>query len=55
VADVYRCRVEWDGVWTQILVETAETDALAGLKLLKGFHVELDFVEGARFTMERLD
>lgn len=55
VADVYRCRVQWDGTLRSILVQAAETDALAGLKLLRGCHLEFDFIADGRLTIDKLD
>ncbi|MEM9214395.1 MAG: clan AA aspartic protease [Cyanobacteria bacterium P01_F01_bin.150] len=42
--DVYDAQVIWDGQYQQIEVNAAETDPLLGMRLLKGYRLQLDTV-----------
>jgi len=54
VFDVYEARVVWDGKLRQILVDEADTDALVGMRLLKGFDLRMQVRARGKVTIKRL-
>lgn len=44
--DLYTAAVVWDGIPRRILVESAETEPLLGMALLRGHFVSVEVVEG---------
>jgi clan AA aspartic protease len=53
-SDVYRGTVEWDGRQRRIFVDTAETDPLLGMALLKGHRLDAEIRSGGKVRIERL-
>lgn len=52
--DIYAATVVWDGTSRHILVEAADTDPLIGMRLLYGFNINIQAVDGGKVTLERL-
>jgi clan AA aspartic protease len=48
IFDIYEATVFWDGQPRRIAVDTAETDPLIGMSLLKGYEMTMRVVEGGR-------
>lgn len=53
-SDVYRGTVAWDGRQRPILIDSAETDPLLGMALLKGFRLDAEIRSGGKVKIERL-
>ena len=52
--DIYSALVEWDGQKRFTYIEAAESDPLIGLKMLRGYKMEVDFTEGGSANLTRL-
>ena len=52
--DLYEVRVLWDGHWQIVETDAAETDALVGMSLARGYSVYVEAVEGSRVVIEPL-
>ena len=50
--DVYVAFVLWDGQLRTILVESADTDALLGMNLLKGHNLTIEAIIGGLVTIQ---
>ena len=53
--DIFAATVIWDGVPRGVLVEAAETEPLLGMRLLYGFNINIQAIDGGRVTVKRLD
>ena len=53
--DVYEGTVLWDCKPRAIEVNASETDALAGMGLIRGHLLKIEAVEGGRVTLDRID
>lgn len=54
VFDMYRAAVIWDGNLQVVDVAASEADPLIGMRLLYGFKVEIDAVEGGAVMIQAL-
>jgi len=54
VFDIYRAILIWDGNLQVGDVVASEADPLTGMRLLYGFKVEIDAVEGGRVMLQAL-
>ena len=54
VFDVYNAEIVWDGQLQEIEVDSAETEPLLGMALLKGYRLQVDTIEGGLVTIETL-
>ncbi len=52
--DLYAAEVLWEGHWTLVSVLETGRHALLGMKLLGGFRLTIDVVEGGRVMIEAL-
>ena len=52
--DVYAAEVIWDGQYQQIEVNAAETEPLLGMRMLKGYRLQVDTIEGGLVIIEVL-
>lgn len=53
--DIFAATVIWDGTPRGILVEAAEAEPLLGMRLLYGFNINIQAIDGGRVTVRRLD
>ena len=54
IIDVYVARVEWDGKMRTILVNEADADALVGMRLLRGYELNMQVRARGKVTIKRL-
>jgi clan AA aspartic protease len=52
--EVYEAKVVWDGKVRQILVDEAGSDALVGMRLLKGYELKMQVRSRGKVTIKRL-
>ncbi len=52
--DVHDATVIWDGQIREIEVNSANTDPLLGMKMLRGFRLQVDTVQGGLVMIEAL-
>jgi clan AA aspartic protease len=52
--DVYDAEVIWNGQYREIEINAAETEPLLGMRLLKGYRLQVDTIEGGLVTIEML-
>jgi clan AA aspartic protease len=52
--DVYDAEVIWNGQYREIEVNAAETEPLLGMRMLKGYRLQVDTIEGGLVTVEML-
>ena len=52
--DVHDASVIWDGQFREIEINSADTDPLLGMKMLRGFRLQVDTVQGGLVTIEAL-
>ena len=52
--DIYAGAVLWDGRTVNILVEAADTDPLVGMKLMSGYRIIIEDIDGGSVIIERL-
>src|SRR5439155_26916846 len=52
--DIYSATIVWDGQRRSILVESAETDPLVGMRQMEGYRIIIDDVDGGPVTMTRI-
>jgi clan AA aspartic protease len=52
--DVYDAEVIWDGQYREIEINAAETEPLLGMRMLKGYRLQVDAIEGGLVTIEIL-
>ncbi|MBO0349856.1 clan AA aspartic protease [Phormidium pseudopriestleyi FRX01] len=53
--DVYGVKVIWDGTYRDIPVCESETDPLVGMRLLYGYDLQIQAIEGGLVTIQTLD
>jgi clan AA aspartic protease len=51
---VFEAEVLWDGKVRRILVDEADADVLAGMRLLKGHELKMQVRTGGKLTIKRL-
>lgn len=52
--DVYDAEVIWNGQYREIEINAAETEPLLGMRMLKGYRLQVDTIEGGLVTIEML-
>lgn len=52
--DVYDAEVIWNGQYREIEVNAAETEPLLGMRMLKGYRLQVDTIEGGLVTIKML-
>ena len=52
--DVHDASIIWDGQFREIEINSADTDPLLGMKMLRGFRLQVDTVQGGLVTIEAL-
>jgi clan AA aspartic protease len=52
--DVHDGTMIWDGQFREIEINSADTDPLLGMKMLRGFRLQVDTVQGGMVTIEAL-
>jgi clan AA aspartic protease len=52
--DVHDATIIWDGQFREIEINSADTDPLLGMKMLRGFRLQVDTVQGGVVTIEAL-
>lgn len=52
--DIYAARVIWDGAPRNVLVESADTEPLIGLRLIRGYALHMEVVENGSVVIESL-
>jgi clan AA aspartic protease len=54
VFDVYNAEILWNGQLREIEIDSAETEPLLGMALLRGYRLQVDTIEGGLVTIESL-
>jgi clan AA aspartic protease len=52
--DVYAANLIWDEVPRNVLVESADTEPLIGLRLMRGYSLHMEVVDGGSVVIESL-
>ena len=52
--DVHDATIIWDGQFREIEINSADTDPLLGMKMLRGFRLQVDTIQGGLVTIEAL-
>jgi clan AA aspartic protease len=52
--DIHNANVIWDGQFREIEINSADTDPLLGMKMLRGYRLQVDTVQGGLVTIESL-
>ena len=52
--DIHNASAIWDGQFREIEINSAETDPLLGMKMLRGYRLQVDTVQGGIVTIETL-
>jgi clan AA aspartic protease len=52
--DVYDAEVIWNGQYRAIEINAAETEPLLGMRMLKGYRLQVDTIEGGLVTIKML-
>jgi clan AA aspartic protease len=52
--DIHDANVIWDGQFREIEINSADTDPLLGMKMLRGYRLQVDTVQGGLVTIEAL-
>jgi clan AA aspartic protease len=52
--DVHDATIIWDGQFREIEINSADTDPLLGMRMLRGFRLQVDTVQGGVVTIEAL-
>jgi clan AA aspartic protease len=52
--DVHDATIIWDGQFREIEINSADTDPLLGIKMLRGFRLQVDTIQGGLVTIEAL-
>jgi clan AA aspartic protease len=50
--DVYDASVIWDGKFREIEINSADTEPLLGMMMLRGYRLQVDTVEGGLVTIQ---
>ncbi len=53
--DIYAETVVWDGESRPVIVEAAETDALVGMRLMAGYKITIENVDGGAVVLAPLE
>jgi len=52
--DIYEANVIWDGQFREIEINSANTEPLLGMRMLRGYRLQVDAVEGGVVTIAEL-
>jgi clan AA aspartic protease len=52
--DIHDANVIWDGQFREIEINSANTDPLLGMKMLRGYRLQVDTVQGGLVTIDAL-
>jgi clan AA aspartic protease len=52
--DIHDANIIWDGQFREIEINSAETDPLLGMKMLRGYRLQVDTVQGGLVTLKSL-
>jgi clan AA aspartic protease len=52
--DIHDANVIWDGQFREIEINSADTDPLLGMKMLRGYRLQVDTVQGGLVTIQAL-
>ena len=52
--DVHDATIIWDGQFREIEINSADTEPLLGMKMLRGFRLQVDTLQGGLVTIEAL-
>ncbi len=52
--DIHDANVIWDGQFREIEINSADTDPLLGMKMLRGYRLQVDTVQGGLVTIKAL-
>jgi clan AA aspartic protease len=52
--DVHNANIIWDGQFREIEINAADTDPLLGMKMLRGFRLQVDTVQDGVVTIDAL-
>jgi clan AA aspartic protease len=52
--DIHEASVIWDGQFREIEINSAETDPLLGMRMLRGYRLQVDTMLGGLVTIEAL-
>lgn len=52
--DIYNAEVIWNGQYREIEINAAETEPLLGMRMLKGYRLQVDVIEDGLVAIEAL-
>lgn len=52
--DIYEASAIWDGQYREIEINAAETESLLGMRMLRGYRLQVDATEGGLVTIQTL-
>jgi clan AA aspartic protease len=52
--DIHEASVIWDGQFREIEVNSADTEPLLGMSMLRGYRLEMDTIQGGLVTIKAL-
>ncbi len=52
--DIYTAVVLWDGQKRPLLIEATESDPLVGMRLMAGYRITIENIDGGPVTLEKL-
>ena len=52
--DIYEASAIWDGQYREIEINAAETEPLLGMRMLRGYRLQVDATEGGLVTVQAL-
>lgn len=52
--DIHNGNVIWDGQFREIEINSADTDPLLGMRMLRGYRLQVDTIQGGLVTIEAL-
>lgn len=54
IFDIYNASIIWDGQFRDIEINSADTEPLLGMGLLRGYRLQIDAIQGGTVTIEAL-
>jgi clan AA aspartic protease len=52
--DIHNANVIWDGQFREIEINSADTESLLGMSMLRGYRLEVDTIQGGLVTIKAL-
>ena len=52
--DIHDASIIWDGEFREIEISVADTDPLLGMKMLRGYRLQVDTIQGGLVSIEAL-